>query len=249
LNSYVKIGKIKTSPTNYGEHVIRNFSYFSFGNNPISMKNLPEKTIERLSEYRRTLFRCLDEGKTHIFSHELAGMHNITAVQVRRDIMFIGYASQGRKGYNITELINVIAQIMDPSDVLNMAVIGFGHLGKAISSYLVNKRPKLKIVAAFDIDPKKIGATTSVVECYSIERFREIISSRNISLALLTVPADAAQQMTKALISSGIRGILNFTTVNLRVPPEIYLEEFDMITSLEKVAYFVKISQRFSQLS
>lgn len=210
------------------------------------MKSLPEKTIERLSEYRRTLHRCLDEGKTHIFSHELAGMHNITAVQVRRDIMFIGYTSQGRRGYNIKELIGVIAGIMDPADVLNLTVVGFGHLGKAISSYLVNKRPKLKIVAAFDIDPKKIGAATSAVECFSVDRLREIIASRNIALALLTVPADAAQQMAKALVSSGIKGILNFTTVNLSVPSDIYLEEYDMITSLEKVAYFVKITQRLS---
>jgi len=210
------------------------------------MKGLPEKTIERLSEYRRTLHRCLDEGKTHIFSHELAGMHNITAVQVRRDIMFIGYASQGRKGYDIQALIGVIAGIMDPSDVLNLAVVGYGNLGKAISSYLVNERPKLRIVAAFDIDPKKIGASTSVVECYSVDRLREIIFSKNISLALLSVPADAAQQMAKALVSSGIKGILNFTTVNLSVPSEVYLEEFDMITSLEKVAYFVKIAHRVS---
>jgi redox-sensing transcriptional repressor len=212
------------------------------------MHRLPEKTIERLSEYRRTLFRCLDEGKTHIYSHELAGMHNITAVQVRRDIMFIGYSSQGRKGYDIRELIDVIGKIMDPSDIINMAIVGYGHLGKAISSYLLNKRPNLKIVAAFDIDPKKIG-TNSVVTCFSVDRLREIIAAKNISLALLTVSASAAQQMAKALVSSGIKGILNFTSVNLSVPSDIYLEEYDMITSLEKVAYFVKIAQRLSSLS
>jgi len=212
------------------------------------MNSLPEKTIERLSEYRRTLFRCLEEGKTHIFSHELAAMHNITAVQVRRDIMFIGYTSPGRKGYNIKELIEVIGKIMDPSDVLNIAVVGYGHLGKAISSHILNKRPNLKIVAAFDIDPKKIGSN-SVVTCYSVERLREIISSKNITIALLTVSAYSAQQMAKALVSSGIKGILNFTSVNLSVPPDIYLEEYDMITSLEKVAYFVKIAERLSSLS
>lgn len=212
------------------------------------MNSLPEKTIERLSEYRRTLFRCLDEGKTHIFSHELADLHNITAVQVRRDIMFIGYTSHGRKGYDIKELIDVIANIMDPSDVLNIGIVGYGHLGKAISSYLVNKRPNLKIAAAFDIDPKKIGSN-SVVTCYSVERLREIISARNITIALLTVSASSAQQMAKALVASGIKGILNFTSVNLSVPPDIYLEEYDMITSLEKVAYFVKIAERLSSLS
>lgn len=208
------------------------------------MNRLPEKTIERLSEYRRTLFRCLDEGKSHIFSHELAGMHNITAVQVRRDIMFIGYTSQGRKGYNIKELIAVIAGIMDPGNIMNIAIVGYGHLGKAISAYLVNKRPNLKIVAAFDIDPRKINSNPSLVPCYSIERLREIISSKDISLALLTVSANAAQQTAKSLVSSGIKGILNFTSVNLNVPERIYLEEYDMITSLEKVAYFVKMAQR-----
>jgi redox-sensing transcriptional repressor len=246
LNNIVKIKKNKTSPTFIFEDVIGIFLYFSFCINPETMNSLPEKTIERLSEYRRTLFRCLDEGKTHIFSHELAGMHNITAVQVRRDIMFIGYTSQGRKGYNIRELVGVIGKILDTTEILNIAIVGYGHLGKAISSYLLNKRPNLKIVASFDIDPKKIGAATSLVPCYSIDRLREIISSKNISLALLTVSADAAQQMAKALVSSGIKGILNFTTENLSVPADIYLEEYDMITSLEKVAYFVKIAQRLS---
>jgi redox-sensing transcriptional repressor len=229
--------------------LIGNFLYFSFIYDSIPMKSLPEKTVERLSEYRRTLYRCLDEGKTHIFSHELANMHNITAVQVRRDIMFIGYASQGRKGYDIKELIEVIATIIDPDDIHNVAVVGYGNLGKAISAYLVNRRPKLKIVAAFDIDPKKIGSTTSAMECFTIDRLREIISTRNITIALLTVPTEAAQQMAKALVASGIKGILNFTTANLSVPPDIYLEEFDMITSLEKVSYFVKIAQRFSEFS
>jgi len=205
------------------------------------MKSLPEKTIERLSEYRRTLYRCLDDGKTHIFSHEIAGLHNITAVQVRRDIMFIGYASHGRKGYSIHELIRVISGIIDPSNVLNLAVVGYGNLGKAISAYLANKRPMLRLVAAFDIDPKKIGSRNTVVQCYTIERLREIIDTHNISIALLTVPTEAAQQMAKILISSGIKGILNFTTFNINVPDNIYLEEFDMITSLEKVAYFVKL--------
>ncbi|MBN2481216.1 MAG: redox-sensing transcriptional repressor Rex [Bacteroidales bacterium] len=204
------------------------------------MKYLPEKTIERLSEYRRTLYRCLDEGKTHIFSHELADLHNITAVQVRRDIMFIGYTSQGRKGYGISELISVISGIIDPDEILNLAVVGYGNLGRAITSYLLQKRPLLNLIAAFDIDPKKIGASSSVIPCFSIERLREIIHTQNISVALLTVPAEAAQQMAKVLISSGIKGILNFTTVNLNVPEEVYLEEYDMITSLEKVAYFVK---------
>jgi redox-sensing transcriptional repressor len=189
------------------------------------MKILPEKTIERLSEYRRTLFNCLDDGKTRIYSHELADLHNITAVQVRRDIMFIGYSTFQRKGYDVQELIKVISNVIDSEEPMNAAVIGFGNLGKAISSYFIGKRPKLNLVAAFDIDPKKVGNTVSGVPCYSIERLWEIVNSRNVSVGILTVPMSSAQEMAKIMVQAGIKGILNFTTVNLNVPETIYLEE------------------------
>ncbi|MBN2275804.1 MAG: redox-sensing transcriptional repressor Rex [Bacteroidales bacterium] len=204
------------------------------------MKVLPEKTVKRLSEYRRTMLRCFDEGKTHIYSHELAALHNVTAVQVRRDIMFIGYSSQSRIGYDIKDLTKAIGKIIDPKEVMNLAVVGYGNLGKALSAYLMNKRPMLKLVAAFDIDPKKIGSLNSGIPCYSIERLREIIASQNITMAILSVPSSAAREMARALVASGIKGILNFTTVNINVPADIALEESDIISSIEKLAYFVK---------
>jgi redox-sensing transcriptional repressor len=204
------------------------------------MRILPEKTVERLSTYRRTLYKCLEEGKTRIYSHELASLHNITAVQVRRDMMIIGFSTFQRKGYEIAELIEIISTIIDPKDIVNVGVVGFGHLGKAITSYFIGKRPKLNLVATFDIDPKKIGSSLSGIQCYSIERLREIVGGKNISLCILTVPTYSAQDMAKIIVQAGIKGILNFTTVNLNVPDNIYLEEFDMITSIEKVAYFTK---------
>ena len=204
------------------------------------MKILPEKTVERLSEYRRTLYKCLDSNKTYIYSHELAELHNITAVQVRRDIMFIGYSTSNRKGYDVEELISVISKIIDPQETLNAAVVGFGNLGRAISTYFVGKRPKLNLVATFDLDPKKIGSEVKGITCYSVDRLREIVINKQISIGILTVPVYSAHEMAKALIDSGIQGILNFTTVALNVPENIYLEEYDMITSIEKVGYFVK---------
>ncbi|MCK4920562.1 MAG: redox-sensing transcriptional repressor Rex [Bacteroidales bacterium] len=203
-------------------------------------KILPEKTVERLSEYRRTLLNCLAQGKTHIYSHELAGLHNITAVQVRRDIMFIGYSSSQRKGYDVNELIMVIGSILDSDEGLNVAVIGIGNLGRAVTHYFMGKRSKLNIVASFDIDPDKAGREFVGVKCYSIDDFNDMVKSHNILIALLTVPADAAVDTVAKLIDGGIEGILNFTTVPLNVPDHVYLEEYDMITSLEKIAYFVK---------
>jgi redox-sensing transcriptional repressor len=155
-------------------------------------------------------------------------------------MMMIGFSTFQRKGYEIIELIDIIGNIIDPQDAINVGVVGFGHLGKAISSYFIGKRPKLNLVATFDIDPKKIGNNISGVQCYSIERLREIVVSKEISVCILTVPPFSAQEMAKVLVQAGIKGILNFTTVKLNVPEEIHLEEYDMITSIEKLAYFVK---------
>ncbi len=204
------------------------------------MMKLPEKTVERLSIYRRTLLVCLASGKTNIFSHELANLHNITAVQVRRDIMFIGYSSNQRKGYDVRELIEVIGGIIDSDESLNVAIIGIGNLGRAITTYFMGKRSKLNIVAAFDLDPNKVDRVVSGVKCYSMQNIETIVKEKNISIAILTVPADSAAATTERLVLAGIKGILNFTTIPLNVPSNVHLEEYDMITSLEKVAYFVK---------
>ena len=204
------------------------------------MNRLPEKTVERLSEYRRTLLNCLAQGKTHIFSHELARMQHITAVQVRRDIMFIGYSSMQRKGYDVQELIDVIGNIIDAGTALNVAVIGIGNLGRAVTHYFMGKRSKLNIVAAFDVDPNKTDRVISGVKCYPVQKIRDIVQEMNISIAILTVPADVAVDTSEKLVVAGIKGILNFTTIPLNVPSNVYLEQYDMITSLEKVAYFVK---------
>jgi redox-sensing transcriptional repressor len=204
---------------------------------------LPERTVERLSEYRRSLLQCLEEGKTHIYSHELAELHHNTAVQVRRDIMFIGYTSMQRKGYDVRELINVIGEILDSEKGLNVAVIGIGNLGRAITTYFVGKRSKLNIIATFDVDASKIDRKISGVKCYDLSRLKEVVESNNISIAIMTVPADSAVEVSEQLEEAGIKGVLNFTTVPLN-SPTIYLDEYDMITSLEKVAYFVKMANQ-----
>ena len=204
------------------------------------MSKLPEKTIGRLSEYRRTLLNCLAEGKTHIYSHELANLHNITAVQVRRDIMLIGYSTTLKKGYDVKALIDVIGDIIDTELGLNAAVIGIGNLGRAITTYFNGKRTKLKIVATFDTDQDKANRVISGVKCYPMNDLTKIVKEKNISIAVLTVPPKQASMVAETLIMSGIKGILNYTSTSLNVSPNVYLEEYDMVTSLEKVAYFVK---------
>ncbi len=201
---------------------------------------LPGKTIERLSEYRRTLLGCLDEKRNFIFSHDLAARLHITAVQVRRDLMLIGYSSVQRKGYDVKELIEKIGSIIDSEESLNVAIIGIGNLGRAVAGYFKGKRSKLNLVASFDTDPQKINKVISGVKCYALTDMGKMTAELNIKIAIMTVPPDFAKEIAEEIIRFGIKGILNYTTVPLNVPSWVFLEEYDMITSIEKVAYFVR---------
>ncbi len=204
------------------------------------MKNLPEKTVERLSQYRRSLNNELSKGKTHIFSHEIANLLHITPVQVRRDIMLIGYSGTLRKGYNIAEMVSLIGSIIDTDEGQRVAVVGMGNLGKAFIHYIYEKRTKLDIVAAFDINPEKINKTYANVYCHHFDDLVDIITKERINIGIIATPPEVAPMIAIKLIEAGVTGILNYTPKPLSVPEGIYLEEYDMITSLEKVAYFVK---------
>jgi redox-sensing transcriptional repressor len=118
--------------------------------------------------------------------------------------------------------------------------VGIGNLGRAVTGYFRGKRSKLNVVASFDNDPQKVNKVISGVKCYHIEEMERIIRELNIQIAILTVPVNYAKHICESVVRFGIKGILNFTTVPLNVPSGIYLEEYDMITSIEKVAYFVK---------
>ncbi len=204
------------------------------------IKNLPHKTVERLSQYRRALLMILSKEKTHVFSHEIAQMLHITPVQVRRDLMLIGYSGNLRKGYDIKELIEIIGKIIDSDRGQRVAVVGLGNLGKAIISYFKGKRSKLAIIAAFDVNPDKINRVYDGVACHHYSQMADIIKQNNISIGIIAVPAEQAPEIAETMVLAGIKGILNFTPKPLNVPPFVYLEEYDMITSLEKVAFFAK---------
>ncbi len=203
-------------------------------------QNIPHKTIERLSQYRRALHICADKGKTHIFSHEIAALLHITAVQVRRDLMLIGYSGSLRKGYNIQDLVHLIGELIDSPEGQKVAIFGMGNLGRAIVNYFRGKREKLQITAGFDTNPEKIGRKLAGIPCYSTDQAAEVIAREDIKIGILTVPGDQAHDTVKIMVEAGIKGILNYTPSPVEVPDDVYLEEYNMISSIEKVAFYVK---------
>ena len=207
------------------------------------MKLLPDKTVERLSQYRRAMLKTLASGKHHIYSHEIANMLHITPVQVRRDIMLIGYTGTLRHGYDVKDLIEIIGTIIDIEEGTRIAVVGAGALGSAIIRYFEGKRAKLSIVAAFDVNPDKLNKIFSGVYCYPFAKLHEVILKENIQIAVIATPASETAKVAEALVNAGIKGILNYTSTPINVSPQVYLAEYDIITSLEKVAYFAKQGQ------
>lgn len=207
------------------------------------MKLLPEKTVERLSKYRRVLLRELNSGTTHIYSHELAKLLHLTPVQVRRDIMLIGHSGTLRKGYDIKKLTSLIGEIIDCQRDQNVAIIGIGNLGKALLKYFSEADTKLNMSAVFDTSDDKIGKSFNGVLCYDVSRIKEIFERDNITIAIITVPENAAKDVKETLLEANVKGIINYTPTSLKVE-NAFLEEYDMLTSLEKVAYFAKPFKR-----
>jgi redox-sensing transcriptional repressor len=203
------------------------------------MELLPERTVERLSHYRRVLKKLIAINKEFIYSHELAKLMHITPVQVRRDLMLIGHSGTLRKGYRIADLIQLIGSIIDNPDKYNVAIVGYGNLGHALLNYLGDNDSNLNLVALFDNNPEKIGTTNNNVICYNIDRIDEIVKRYSIDMAMLTLPPKFAQKAANDLVEAGVKGIINYTSEILNVEGA-FLEHYDMIASLEKVAYFTK---------
>ena len=197
-------------------------------------------TIGRLSLYRRLLHVLQAEGARNIYSHQLATIAGCSAAQVRRDLMVVGYSGSATHGYEVAQLIESLRGFLDAPGGQGVALVGVGNLGKAILSYFAGRRPNLQIVAAFDNDPYKVNRVIHGCRCYAMEHLYEVAHAQGIRLAIITVPAQSAQGVADTLVQAGIRGILNFAPVRLRVPPHVYVEDIDMTVSLEKVAYFAR---------
>ena len=201
---------------------------------------ISDKTIERLSLYRWLLDTRLESGTTNLFSHQLASLACVSPAQLRRDLMTIGYSGSPGKGYEVADLAKSISSELDGEKPTRVALVGMGNLGRAIVSFLSGRRSHLNIVASFDTDSEKHGRVISGCRCYSQDVIEEIVVKENITVAILTLPSDAAQLVAERLVKAGVKGILNYAPVPLKVSKKVYLENRDVTSALEKVAYFAR---------
>ncbi len=201
-------------------------------------KNVSQKVIERLSLYRRILQEQLSAGNSNIFSHQLAGYSGGTAAQVRQDIRVIGYSGSTNGGYSLAGLIRSIDEFFGASRSQASLIVGIGNLGKALLSHFALRSLELTISAAFDNDPEKTGTLIEGCRCFDVEQLPNIAREQNISVGIIAVPPEAAQETADLMVRAGISGILNFAPVYLDTPEHIFVDMVDLTMSLEKVLYF-----------
>lgn len=203
-----------------------------------------ERTIGRLSLYRRALLRMQGDGhQPFVYSHELAATTGVSAAQVRRDLMSIGYSGSPNRGYDVGELARSIGERLDDPQGQGMALVGVGNLGRAIIAYVSRQRPRLAVGAAFDKDPEKTGRVIQGCRVYSLDVMPQVVREQRIQIGLITVPAGAAQEAADLLMAAGVTGILNFAPATIQAPAHVHVEDIDLITTLEKVAYFARTSR------
>lgn len=202
------------------------------------INDLSEQTVERLSQYRHILQNYQYLQHAYIFSHNLARIIKTKPTTVRRDLMLIGVNGSVHKGYDIGELLVKINEALDGDEPDRVCFVGIGQLGKAVSEQLHERETKLKITASFYFDPSQASETD--IPCYHIGQLSEIIKRENILICALAVPKEFAKDISLILVNAGIIGILNFTSAQLQVPSHVYVENYDLLAKLEKIAYFMK---------
>ncbi len=207
-------------------------------------KSVSHRTIGRLTLYWRTLRDLAPENQSHIFSHDLATKARVTAAQVRRDLMVLGYTGTPAHGYDVRKLRDHIQAFLFPTIEQKVALAGVGNIGRALLKFFAGRRPTLRIVAAFEKNAEKFDRLIGGCPCHSIDRAEAVIRDLGITVGIIAVPAEEAQFVTNLFVAAGIRGILNFARTPLQVPPEVYVEDIDLAMSMDKVAYFARQSQK-----
>ncbi len=177
-------------------------------------------------------------GVEKVFSYTLANETGVTPDQVRKDFSEFGIKGNKRGGYEISELLDIMENLFHRNKDHNIVLIGMGNLGLALSKYSKFVQRNMNVVATFDIDPfkQKVRSDTTV---YSMSRLKEIIDRFRVRVAILAVPEISAQEVADELIRNGIKGIVNFAPVLLKVPPDVIINNVNLCDELESVIYYV----------
>ena len=200
-------------------------------------KKISESTIERLSLYFRALSILEKEDVKTISSKELAKHEKLTPAQVRKDLSFFGSFGTRGLGYPVSELKKRIATILGLDRTWKVALVGVGNIGSALVGYKEFQRHGFGIEMIFDNDQRKIGSNHKGILVSDMANLRESLKENNIDIVIIAVPATVAQYIVDDIVEAGVRGILNFAPINLKVPDNVILRNENMSMELEHISF------------
>lgn len=205
-----------------------------------SEAEIPEIVIGRLPVYLRTLQRLEQEGKQVTSSHELGELLGISPPQIRKDLSQFGEFGKQGTGYNVRYLSTQLRKILNLDVIWDIAIIGAGDVGRALARYqgFLNRGFRVRLI--FDDDTQKIGKLIGGYEIFDMRNMEEIIKETGVLIAMLAVPAAAAQSVADKLVDAGVKAIVNYAPIQINTPTGIRVQYLDPAIHLQKLTYYLK---------
>jgi len=209
------------------------------GRTGMAAQPVSDVVINRLPLYLRMLEFMQKEGKTITSSQELGERLGLSSAQIRKDLSYFGEFGKQGTGYNIEYLQKMLRQILHVDRAWDVVIIGAGDLGRALVHYQGFAEQGFNLVAIFDNAPAKIGMPVGRLIVQDIAGLPEVVREKKIEMAVLAVPAEAAQKVANQLCELGIRAILNYAPITLTVPSNVRVYYIDPVVGLQSMAYYL----------
>lgn len=200
---------------------------------------IPDIVIGRLPIYLRALTFMAADGQEITSSHELGGKLGISSAQIRKDLSHFGEFGKQGTGYNIAYLRQQLQRILQVEGEWEMALIGAGDLGHALAHYADLRARGFRITSIFDSNPAKHGQKLGDCVVQDSARMLEVLQNRNYKIAVIAVPAEAAQEVADTCVEAGVQALLNYAPITLSVPPDVYVQYIDPVLHLQRMTYYL----------
>lgn len=207
------------------------------------VRSVSESTVRRLSLYLRTLESLQAEGTETVASMDLADRAGTTAAQVRKDLSSFGSFGTRGLGYRVGPLHARIREILGLTRLWRVVLVGAGRIGSALFAYPHFRERGFRIVAILDSDPVKIGGVWEGVEIRSVDDLEQVLAGEEPEILILAVPAGAAQELAERAAAAGVRGILNFAPVRLRLPDAVEVNNVNLAVELEALSHALVLAE------
>jgi len=205
----------------------------------MNANKIPDIIIGRLPIYLRALQRMADKGVQTTSSQELGERVGISAAQIRKDISQFGEFGKQGTGYRISFLIDKLREIMKIDRIWDVAIVGAGDMGHALARYQGFVNRGFRVAMVFDNDQAKVGQQIGDFTIKDISGMIEEIQQAGVKVAMLTVPAPAAQGTAEMLVKAGVKAILNYAPISLNVPEDVRVQHIDPATHLQRMTYYL----------